>query len=85
MLSKSNAKEVANCRMHLRGGNYGAYARGMSGLHRAASAKQQVLIWSEVVADRMVAHFERIHNGSCLIAINPVREDDELVLLEMAA
>ena len=84
-ISKSNATGIANCRLHLRIGNYGAYARGMSGLHRAASTKQQSLIWDAIVADRMVAHFQRIHNGTCLIAINPAREDGGLVNLEMAA
>jgi hypothetical protein len=79
-LSKSNAKEVANLRLHLRLGNDGAYFRGMSGLHRAASAGQQKAIWEEILRDEMELRFARL-NG-CIVEC---REDPELVELEMAA
>lgn len=84
-LSKSNAAGIKNARLHLRLGTTGAYTRSMAALHRAASAPQQKLIWDEVLRDEMQRHFTRIHNGTTLLAIEPAREDDELVLVEMAA
>jgi DNA-binding transcriptional MocR family regulator len=84
-LSKSNAQGIKTNRMHLRLGNPEAYARGMSGMHRAASSAQQALIWDEINRDEMQHHFTRIHDGKTLLAIEPVAEDDDLVLIEMAA
>ena len=84
-LSKSNARGVETARLHLRFGNPGAYARGMSGMHRAASVGQQRAIWDAIVAGEMQHHFTRIHDGKTLLAIEPAREDDELVLVEVAA
>lgn len=80
MLSKSNAKEFANARLHLRTGNPGAYVRSVSGLHRAASSGQQKAIWEEILRDEMELRFARF-NG-CLVE---AREDDELVELSFAA
>lgn len=84
-LSKSNANGIKVARQHLRLGTTGAYTRSMAGLHRAASPAQQKLIWEEILRDEMQHHFTRIHDGKTLLAIEPAREDDELVLLEMAA
>lgn len=84
-VSKSNAQGIKTARQHLMLGNAGAYTRSMAGLHRAASAAQQALIWAEVMRDEMQHHFTRIHDGKTLLAIEPAREDDDLVLLEMAA
>jgi hypothetical protein len=84
-LSKSNEQGIKTNRMHLRLGNPEAYARGMSGLHRAASLGQQALIWDEIKRDEMEHNFTRIHDGKTLLAIEPAREDDGLVLMEIAA
>ena len=66
-LTKSNAREVANLRTHLRYGNGGAYARGMSGLHRAANARQQEAI-EAVIREDDCAPFFKWSNGA-LIAL----------------
>lgn len=79
-ISKSNANEVRNARLHLRTGNLGAYVRSMSGLHRAASVPQQKAIWEEILRDEMELCFARF-NG-CLVE---AKDDPELVVLEMAA
>ena len=83
-LSKSNATGVKSARLHLRLGNEGAYARSMSGMHRAASAPQQSAIWAAVRDDGMEHHFTRIHDGKTLLAIEPAREDSDLVLVQFA-
>ena len=84
-LSKSVQKAVATARLHLRTGNPGAYARAMSAEHRCASLRQQLAIWAEIRADEMEHHFGRIHNGTCVIAIEPAVQDEELALVEYAA
>lgn len=84
-LSKSNAHGVKTARLHLRIGTTAAYTQSMAGLHRAASPTQQKLIWAEVLADEMQHHFTRIHDGKTLLAIEVARDDDDLVLVEMAA
>ena len=50
-LSKTTARAVDMARLHLRGGNPGAYARALAGEHRAPNARQQRAI-EAVIATR---------------------------------
>lgn len=81
MLSKSNAREVANCRLHLKLGNHGAYARGISALHRAASKKQQDEIARVIVEDDTHDLFRRYHDDRRITSVEVFEDDPELVLV----
>lgn len=67
-MSKSTARAVDTARQHLRGGNPGAYARGLSGEHRAVNARQQRAIEAVIAADATGHLFTRHAGNGCLLA-----------------
>lgn len=67
-LSKTTARAVEMARIHLRTGNPGAYARALSGEHRAASPRQQRAIEAEIAADACERLFTKHPANGCLIA-----------------
>jgi hypothetical protein len=67
-LNKSTARAVDMARLHLRGGNPGAYARALAGEHRAASTRQQRAIEAVIAADGRERLFIRHPANGCLLA-----------------
>jgi hypothetical protein len=65
-LSKINAVGVENCRKALAAGLPGAYARGLSGIHRSSSKGQQRAIEEAIAADGTADLFD--WSNDCLIA-----------------
>lgn len=57
-LSKINAAWVENCRKALAAGLPGAYARGLSGIHRFSSRGQQRAIEEVIAADGTIDLFD---------------------------
>ena len=67
-ISNSVAKAVDMARLHLRGGNPGAYARSLSAEHRAGSARQQRAIEMVIASDGLERLFVRHPANGCLLA-----------------
>lgn len=68
-LSKSVARAVESARLHLRHGNPGAYARALSGEHRAANSRQQRAIEAVIASDGQQRLFIRHAANGCLLAV----------------
>jgi len=69
-LNKANARDVAMCRRLLKAGEVGAYARGMSGIHRSSSFAQQVQVERAIHEDGMQDMFKRAASGAMIAAVN---------------
>lgn len=67
-MNKSTARAVDMARLHLRGGNPGAYARSLAGEHRAANERQQRAIEAVIAADACERLFIRHPGNGCLLA-----------------
>ncbi len=67
-LSKTTAHAVDMARLHLRGGNPGAYARALAGEHCATNARQQRAIEAVIAADACERLFNRHAANGCLLA-----------------
>lgn len=66
-LSKANARDVAMCRRLLTAGDVGAYARGMSGIHRSSSFRQQMEVERAINEDGMAHLFGRHPQSGAMI------------------
>jgi len=70
-LNKANARDVKLCRQHLATGNPGAYARGMSGIHRSSSRAQQIEVERAICDDGQQGLFKRHpQSGAMISAVN---------------
>jgi hypothetical protein len=67
-LFKATARAVDMARLHLRGGNPGAYARSLAGEHRATNARQQRAIEAMIAADGSARLFMQHPTNGCLLA-----------------
>ena len=68
-LPKTTARAVDMARLHLRTGNPGAYARALSGEHRAANRRQQHAIEAVIASDGQERLFVRHPANGCLLAM----------------
>lgn len=67
-LNKANARDVAMCRRLLNAGEFGAYARGMSGIHRSSSRAQQIEVERAICEDSAGAFFRRHPQSGAMIS-----------------
>lgn len=68
-LNKANARDVAMCRRLLNAGEYGAYARGMSAIHRSSNFRQQQAVGAAIFIDGMEHMFKRAPSGAMVSAV----------------
>jgi hypothetical protein len=66
--TKGTTRAVDTARLHLRGGNPGAYARGLAGEHRASNARQQQAIEAVIASDGCEHLFSTHPANGCLMA-----------------
>jgi hypothetical protein len=67
-LNRVTARAVDIARLHLRGGNPGAYARALAGEHRSANTRQQQAIEAVIASDGLERLFVRHPANGCLLA-----------------
>lgn len=67
-LTKMTTRAVDMARLHLRGGNSGAYARGLAGEHRASNTRQQRAIEAVIASDGCEHLFSKHPANGCLMA-----------------
>lgn len=65
-LTKPNAKAVEQAKLHL-ADNPGAFARVISGIHRAANARQQAAL-EAVISETATSHLFARRNGALIAA-----------------
>lgn len=68
-MSSSVARALDTARLHLKGGNPGAYARALAGEHRAQTERQQRAIEAAITADGTLRLFTRHAGNGCLLAV----------------
>ena len=66
--TKGTTRAVDMARLHLRGGNPGAYARGLAGEHRASNTRQQRAIEAVIASDGCEHLFVTHSANGCLMA-----------------
>jgi hypothetical protein len=67
-LNKANARDVAMCRRLLAAGEFGAYARGMSGIHRSSNFRQQQAVCAAIREDSTGRFFARHPQSGAMIS-----------------